>query len=304
MATQILVQEIIDFLGPDLIEVYGEFKNLYVKHLKPLSSVDRDTLDWVNPSIVNKQEISEKSNARVIIVDSDVQYTKKIASQKKVLIIVDNPKLTLAKIGNNFFVEKYEAGIHGSAVIHPEAKIGDNLYAAANVVIGKCHIGDHVVLHPNVTVNDGVIIGDHVSIKPGAVIGYDGFGYERNEKGDLTKFPQVGGLIIGDYVDVGSGCCIDRGSLGDTLIGFNTKINNLCRIAHNVEIGENVVLAGHVNISGSTIIEDNVWVSPCACFRGHQRVGKKAIIGMGAVVTKDVPPGETWVGNPARRIER
>ena len=120
--------------------------------------------------------------------------------------------------------------------------------------------------------------------------------------GRWIKFPQIGKLIIKNDVEIGSNTCIDRGALSDTIIGPGTKINNLCHIAHNVKIGSNVIIAALVNISGSSIIEDNVWIAPSAALRGHQRIGEGAIIGTGAIVTKNVPPGETWIGNPARKL--
>lgn len=304
MNRQISLQEVVDFLGSDVIEVFGNLKGVYVRHLKPSEDVDEDTLDWINSLKPDKQFIAENSKAKAIFADKDVRYTNAIMMQGKTLILVKNPKLCLIKIGNRFFVDKIIPGIHDSAVIHSQAKIGNNLHAGANTWLGKCTLGDDVTIYPNVVINNHVIIGNHVTIKSGAILGFDGFGYERDERNNLVKFPQLGRLIIHDHVDIGANTCIDRGALSDTIIGFNSKINNLCHIAHNVIIGKNVVITGHVNISGSTTIEDNVWIGPNANFRGHQKIGQGAMIGMGAVVTKNVPPGETWVGNPARKIKK
>ena len=300
----ISVKEIIDFLGSDVIQVFGNIENVYVKHLKPIELVDEETLDWVNSIKENKQIIAENSKARVILADEEVQYTSTIQSQNKTLLIVLNPKLCIVKVGHQFFVEKLNPGIHPTAYIHPLAKTGENLYIGANSSIGECTIGNNAIIYPNVVINDKVIIGNYVTIKSGAILGFDGFGYERDESNNLIKFPQLGKLIIQDHVEIGSNTCIDKGSLSDTIIGFNTKINNLCHIAHNVIIGKNVIITAQVNISGSTTIEDDVWVAPNASLRGHQKIGRGAMIGMGAVVTKDVPSGETWLGNPARKLEK
>jgi UDP-3-O-[3-hydroxymyristoyl] glucosamine N-acyltransferase len=304
MNKQIALQEIIDFLGSDVIQVFGNLKDVYVRHMKPSEAVDEETLDWINSNKPDKQVLAENSKAKVIIADKDVRYTNPIASQCKTLILVENPKLCLLKIGNRFFVDKINSGIHGSAVIHPLAETGKNLHAGANAWIGECILGDDVTIYPNVVIHDHVIIGNHVTIKSGAVLGFDGFGYERDEYNNLIKFPQLGRLIVHDHVDIGANTCIDKGSLSDTIIGFNSKINNLCHIAHNVVIGKNVVITGHVNISGSTTIEDDVWIAPHVSLRGHQKIGKGATLGMGAVVTKNVPPGETWIGNPAKKMEK
>ena len=103
---------------------------------------------------------------------------------------------------------------------------------------------------------------------------------------------------------MGANTCIDRGALSDTIIGDHTKINNLCHIAHNNIIGKNVAIAGCVNVSGGNIIEDDVWIAPNSSIRGYVHIGEHAFIGMGAVIVKDVPAGETWVGNPARKLEK
>jgi len=304
MSKTVPITELLRFLGDEVISVQGNPDQVFINNLRASELIDENSLDWVNPIRKDNQTIAENSKARVILCGIGVTYTEKMASQGKVLIVVQNPKLALLKIGNHFFVETTTPEVHKTAVIHPQAFIGKSFYAGANVTVGRCRIGDHVKLYPNVVVHDGVVIGNHVTVKPGAVLGFDGFGYERDENRNWVKFPQIGGLIIHDHVEIGSGCCIDRGSLSDTIIGFNTKINNLCRIAHNVVIGGNVIIAGQVSISGSTTIEDDVWIAPGACFRGHQTIGRGATIGLGAVVLKDVPPGETWVGNPARKLEK
>jgi UDP-3-O-[3-hydroxymyristoyl] glucosamine N-acyltransferase len=304
MNRKIPSKEIIDFLGSDVLQVFGKYDNVCVKHLRPAESVDEDTLDWVNPIKRNKQRIAENSRARIILVDKEVQYTGTICSQQKVLIQVSNPKMCVLKVGCKFFVEKLVPGIHPTAYIHPHAEIGENCHIGANASLGKCNIGNDVTIYPNVAVNDNVAIGNGVVIKSGAILGFDGFGYERDESDNLVKFPQLGNLIINDNVEIGANTCIDKGSLSNTIIGFNTKINNLCHVAHNVVIGKNVVITAQVNISGSTVIEDDVWIAPNSSLRGHQKIGKGATVGMGAVVTKDVPAGEVWVGNPAKKIER
>ena len=109
---------------------------------------------------------------------------------------------------------------------------------------------------------------------------------------------------MGDYVEVGANTCIDRGALSDTIIGDYTKINNLCHIAHNNIIGKNVSITGCVNVSGGNVIDDDVWIAPNSSLRGYIHLGKGCTLGMGAVATKDIPAGETWVGNPARKLEK
>jgi len=111
----------------------------------------------------------------------------------------------------------------------------------------------------------------------------------------------LGNLIIHDNVEIGSNTCIDRGALSDTVVGFNTKIDNLCHIAHNVKIGKNVIIVTHSIICGSVTIGDNVWIAPNVTIREHKIIGQNATIGLGSVVTKNVPAGETRFGNPAKK---
>ncbi len=304
MLKKVLLTDIIEFISNDILAVYGNPEGIEIHHLGDPHNVDKFTLDWINPLRNDKQSIAIQSKARAILTNSEIRYDDQLKAQNKVLIIVENPKLAIAKIGNAFFIKRPDPGIHPTAVIHPDAILGKDIYIGANVTIGKCSIGDYSIIHNRVAIADGVEIGDHVVVKPGAVLGFEGFGFERLPNGSWIKFPQLGGLIIYDYVEIGSNTCIDKGSLSDTVIGEGTKINNLCHIAHNVVIGRNVIITAQVNISGSTLIEDHVWIGPNASLRGHQKIGKGAIIGTGAVVTRDVPPGETWVGNPAKKLEK
>lgn len=304
MDNNINLTDIIRFLESDLITVHGDPDSVIVRYLRDPEHVDEYTLDWINPLKPDKQKIAETSKAKVIIADKEVVFSETLKNQGKVLLVVDNPKLAIAKVGNEFFVEKPIPGIHPSAVIHPDAKIGENVFIGANTVIENCTIGDDTIIDANVHIYSPVIIGKHCVVKSGAVLGGMGFGFEKDENGNLFRFPQIGNLFIGDYVEIGANTCIDRGALSDTVIGDYCKINNLCHIAHNNKIGKNVVITAQVNISGSSVIENEVWIAPNASIRGWLTIGEGATIGMGAVVTKDVPAGETWVGNPARKLEK
>jgi UDP-3-O-[3-hydroxymyristoyl] glucosamine N-acyltransferase len=300
---RIPLTEILDFLGSRVLAVEGaspnEMEEVFIDNLADVERVNETTLDWINPAIVNKQEIAKGSKARVMLVDGTITP---IAN--KVLIKVKNPKVALADVGNHFFVEPPRPGIHPTAIIDPDAKIGKDVSIGAYSVIGKASIGDYCIIDTNVHIYDCVKMGNHCVVKSGAVIGGDGFGFEKDADGNRFRFPQLGGVIIGDDVEIGANTCIDRGSLADTIIGHHTKINNLCHIAHNNVIGNNVEITGCCNISGSNTIEDDVWISPNSSVRGWIHIGKGATVGMGAVVVKNIPEGETWAGNPARKIEK
>lgn len=159
----------------------------------------------------------------------------------------------------------------------------------------------------------------NIEVGSNTVIGGQGFGFHKlsqmdpsvpsaqsaekdGEPASLVRFPHIGSVRIGHRVEIGSNTCIDRGAIGDTIIGDDTKIDNLVHIAHNVRIGQRCIIVAGAVIGGSAIIEDDVFIGINASIKNKVRIGNGATIGMGAVVTKDVPAGETWVGNPARPI--
>ena len=296
---QINIDELVSFLGEEIVRVYGDTQGVYIDNLADVEHVNETTLDWIKPKNPSKQTIVEKSLAHVLLVDEEIKPV-----QGKVLIVVKHPKMALAKVGNHFFVEKPEIGIHPTAIIHNEARIGNDVSIGAYCVIGKATIDDGCIIDSYVRIYDDVVIGNHCNIKAGAVIGGAGFGFERDENGNKFRFPQIGSVRIGNDVEIGSQTCIDRGALSDTIIGDHTKINNLCHIAHNNKIGRNVTVTGCVNLSGGNIIEDNVWIAPNSSIVGYVHIGENSTIGMGAVVVKDVPANEVWVGNPARKLEK
>ena len=293
------IDQIIQFLGEKVLKVMGTTDDVFIDNLADVERVNATTLDWVKPSNPRKQQMVEQSPARVLLVDTDV---KPVVG--KTLIVVNKPKTALAQIGNRFFVEKWQPCIHPTAVIHPEAQIGKECYIGPYVVIGKATLGDKTYIDSHVRIYDDVVMGHDCVVKASAVLGGAGFGYERDADGNKFRFPQIGQLVMGDYVEVGANTCIDRGALADTVIGDYTKINNLCHIAHNNKIGKNVTITGCVNVSGSNVIDDDVWIAPNASVRGWVHIGKGATVGMGAVVVKDIPEHETWVGNPACKLEK
>lgn len=301
---KVILDDIIEFLGDSVIKVYGATEARSIDNITNMERVNKNSLDWVNSIKPNKQEIAEKTIAKVILVDETVCYTKTIAEQDKVLIVVRNPKQSLMSVIRQFFTEKPKAGIHGSTYVHPEAVIGDNVYIGPNCYIGKCEIGDNNIIHSNVCIYDRTTIGNNNEIHSGALICVDGLGCLRAADGTLKEFPQIGGVIIGNNCYIGGNTHIASGSLSDTIISDGCKINGMSFIGSNDILHENVWITGSTMLAGSVEVGRDTTIFSRVVIRDWCRIGQKAIIGMGSVVTKNVPDGETWVGTPAHKLEK
>lgn len=209
----------------------------------------------------------------------------------------------------------------GAAAISPEARLEPGVSLGPGVVVGQgAAIGSGTVIGPNTVIGPGVaigrncqvganvslgfaLVGDRVKILSGAVIGEPGFGATAGA-GGLIDIPQLGRVILQDGVTIGACTTIDRGAYDDTVIGENTKIDNLVQIGHNVRIGRNCVLAGQAGISGSVTIGDGCQFGGQAGVADHMTIGDGARVGASGGVLKDVPAGETWGGFPAQPVQR
>lgn len=188
--------------------------------------------------------------------------------------------------------------IDPGAVIGDNVKIGDGCWIGANAVIGEgVEIGKNTRIGANSTLSHAVL-GNNVLIHRGVHIGQDGFGFAPGGKG-ITKVPQLGRVVIGDNVEIGSGTCIDRGAGPDTVIGHGSKIDNLVQIGHNVKIGQYAMIAAQTGIAGSTTIEDGALLGGQVGISGHVTIGRGAKLAAQAGIMTDVPAGATYGGFPA-----
>lgn len=221
-------------------------------------------------------------------------------------IIVENPRLTFKHIIELFFMEQevvYEieasAFIHPTAVISPKVKIGHNVVIEQNVVIE-----DFTIIGSNTVLLKNTHIGKRVKIGCNTTIGGIGFGYEKNEKNEYELIPHIGNVIIEDDVEIGNNTTIDRAVLGSTMIKKNVKIDNLVHIAHGVEIDENSLIIANAMIAGSVKIGKNSWIAPSASILNKKIIGSNVVVGMGAVVIKDVASEDVVAGNPAKSLKK
>lgn len=240
---------------------------------------------------------------------------------QRTLIRVVNADLAVAVVSEMFAppVPTVARGVHPSVELGPSVSLGDDVGIGPNSVIGQgTRVGDGTTIHANVTVLDGVTlgarcvlwpgvvirenceIGDDCIFHPGVVIGSDGFGYRPSPDGrSIVKIPQIGHVIIGRNVEIGACTCIDRGKFSATRIGDETKIDNLCQIAHSCQIGRRCLIAAQCGIAGSVKIGDGVILAGKVGLKDHITVGDGAQVGGYSGVMADMPPGAKWFGIPA-----
>ena len=221
-------------------------------------------------------------------------------------LLADDPYLAYAKISRLFAPSRPAAAIHPTAVIGSDCQLGEGCYLGPNAVIGDgvvlgadCHVGPGTVigegcqlgqgchLHANVTLYPGVILGQRVVVHSGAVLGADGFGFAPSADG-WEKIAQLGGLVVGDDVDIGAGTTIDRGALDDTVIGRGVILDNQIQIAHNVRIGDYTAIAGCAAIAGSTRIGSRCTIAGRASIIGHLEIADNCHITVGSLVTESI----------------
>ena len=247
------------------------------------------------------------------------------AATSKPILISAQPRLTFARAAKLLRDPDHNRVIHPTAIVSTSAEIGKNVAIGPGAILGEhvkvgdettigsgsvigdnAVIGSHCRIDANVTIYPGTTLGDRVIVQAGAVLGSEGFGYVRDsETGRYEQFPQIGRLVIEDDVEIGANSTIDRGALDETRIRRGTKIDNLVHIGHNVEIGQDVVIAAQTGLSGSVTIEDNVIMGGQVGIADHVRVGAGAILGaQSGIPTKKVIRGKGVVfwGTPARPI--
>jgi UDP-3-O-[3-hydroxymyristoyl] glucosamine N-acyltransferase len=221
---------------------------------------------------------------------------------QRTYILIDNPRMHFFRILASFLSDRVDYSVVDSAKIGKNCKLG-KISIGANVVIGdNVAIGDGTIITANVVIGDGISIGRDVLIKSNTVIGQKGFGFEFDENKTPFAIPHIGGVRIGDNVEIGSNCTVVRGVLGDTIVSDFTKVDDHVHIGHNVEIGAKTMITACAEISGSVKIGNNCWLGPNCSLMNQIRIGNNVLIGLGAVVTKSLPDNAVAVGNPARIV--
>ncbi len=256
----------------------------------------------------------ETTQAEAILVSREFE------GSYKNLIRVPDPYFAFSQLISTFRppIPLPKPGIDPSAIIASSASVGKGCYIGPNVIIAddvsigensilmgntsigsRSKIGSNALIFPNVSIYHRCEIGNDVRIHSGTVIGSDGYGFVRTEQG-ISKIPQEGGVIIGDDVEIGANCAIDRGTLGNTVIGKGTKLDNFIQIAHNVKLGEYCFIAAQSGVAGSTHVGNKVTIAAQVGIAGHLTLEDGVIVAAQSGVTKDVPANTVMFGSPAQ----
>ncbi|MDA9066536.1 UDP-3-O-(3-hydroxymyristoyl)glucosamine N-acyltransferase [Flavobacteriales bacterium] len=292
-------------------------ENISVNNLSKIEEGQPNTLSFL--SNLKYEEYLYTTGASIVIVDKSFEPSKSIPNTCT-LIKVESAQAAFAKLLEIYNqVKRKKSGIHPSSYISDSATIGEEVYIGANCSIGdNVTIGNNVHVYPNSYIGDNVKIGDDCmffagvrvysdcligkscTLHSGVIIGGDGFGFVPNRNGNYSKVPQIGNAILEDHVEIGSNTTIDRATLGSTIIRKGVKLDNLIQVAHNVEIGENTVIAAQTGIAGSTKIGKNCMIGGQVGIVGHITIADEVKIaaqsGVGHAITEK---GQILQGSPA-----
>ena len=297
-------------------EIIGD-SSAEVTGLSKIEEGKFETLSFLaNPAYA---EYIYNTEASIVIVGRDFVPERDLP-KGCTLIKVDNPYTSFAKLLELYNELKHDkTGVHTGAVVHPESILADDVYIGANAVIEKgakigskariypqayigenVVIGSHTILHPGARILSNCVVGSHCIINAGVIIGGDGFGFSPNSENNYQKVAQIGNVILEDHVEVGANTTIDRATLGSTIIRKGVKIDNLIQIAHNVEIGENTVIASQTGIAGSTKIGKNCMIGGQVGIIGHLHIADGTKIAAQSGVGANIIVENTIIqGSPA-----
>ncbi|MFQ5562751.1 MAG: UDP-3-O-(3-hydroxymyristoyl)glucosamine N-acyltransferase [Parvularculaceae bacterium] len=307
------VSEAVHFSGGVLLDACNAVEGAIVDRVASLTEED---LSGAVIYVENKRAI-KRVEGRVFGLCLAKKSDAATLADLGAVAILDNPQLGFALLANRLHVSRRFDGVKSGVDtlakiaegvrIHPSAVIAAGAEIHEGVEIGPCAaIGPGVVIGRSSEIGAGAsvthaIIGERTIIWPGARVGQAGFGFAATAEG-MRRVPQLGRVIVGDEVEIGANTTVDRGALGDTVIGNGTKIDNLVQIGHNVRIGRNCVIVAHVGISGSCEIGDRVILGGKVGLADHLVIGDDVMIGAGSGVMSNVPSGEKWGGYPARPL--
>jgi len=282
------IREIVELVGGR----YTGPADRFISGVNTLADAGADQLSFLSNPRYASQLAATRAGAILVAEDlpgDDPRYVR-----------VANPYLAWARVIERWFVPRPPlTGISPQASISPTARLGANVAVGAFTTIGDdVVVGDGTTIYSNVAVYPGSIIGSRCIIHSGTVIGADGYGFVV-ENGRHRKVPQIGIVRIGDDVEIGAGCTIDRASIGETVVGEGSKLDDQVMIGHGAKVGKHCLLVAQVGIAGSTELGDYVVVAGQSGFAGHLKVGDRVQVAAKSAVLGDVPADTKVMGNPA-----
>ena len=285
-------QQIADFIGG---RVEGD-ENAKIHTFAKIEEGKEGTITFLsNPKYTH---FIYETKASIVLINNDVELEHPVSAT---LIRVPNAYECVAKLMQMYAASlPKKKGIDPLAFVSKTAEIGKDVYIGPFTYVGEgVKIGDGCLIYPHVTIYDGCKIGNNVTIHAGAVIGADGFGFAPNQEG-YDKIPQMGIVVIEDNVEIGANTCVDRSTMGQTVLHKGVKLDNLIQVAHNCEIGENTVMSAQAGMAGSTKIGAWCMVGGQAGFSGHITIADKTFVGaQSGVISNTKGNGEQLIGAPA-----
>lgn len=259
------------------------------------------SLTWMRPDLAGKDGILRKTSAAIVICDLETTLPP---DANLCLVRVSKPQIAFMRVLNDLVAPRErKSGVHPTAIVHPDARMGREVYIGPFAIIGRCEIGDESVIESHTVIADDVTIGRRTLIREHCSVGGQGFGHVANERGQMENMSHIGRVMIGDDVDLFPYVNVDRATLGTTVVANGAKIDHFCHIGHNSAIGESAVITAGVTICGGARVGAFAWIGVHSVIRDSITVGDHAFVGMGSMVTKNVPAGAKWVGSPARPLD-
>jgi UDP-3-O-[3-hydroxymyristoyl] glucosamine N-acyltransferase len=256
------------------------------------------TVTWIKNLNNYYKSTCKELNPALIVIDREVDKVSNYTNK----LVCDNPKYIFSLILKGFFEEKSYVSAGEGSFISKRALIDKNVSIGYGCVIeDDVTIGEGTKIYHNVVIRRGTVIGKKCIIKSGTVIGEEGYGYSTNND-MIIHVPHLGNVVIEDEAEIGSNCSIDRGTIESTIIGKRCKIDNLCHIAHNVQIEKNVMVVAGSVICGSVYIKSGAYIAPGGIIKNQLEIGENCVVGMGSVVLNDMESGKVVVGVPARNL--
>lgn len=301
------LSDIIEGLKAELLD--PKFYDELITHAAPCRGAKVGSVTFLN----SKKDLSNLSECKATACFVSDTFAKDVGQEHIIPIITDTPRAhfsrAITKLTSRRELGKSEgaaqiaktANIHASAIIGAGAIIKSGVRIGPNVVIGPgVVIGEHSQIQAGAVI-ECAVLGSHCNVKPNAVIGGRGFGVDSDEAG-LVDIAHIGCVLIGDRVQIGANSCVDRGQIGNTVLGNDVKLDNQVQIAHNVHIGDGCRIAAQTGISGSCHIGSHVFMGGAVGLADHITVGDNARIAARSGVMHNIPAGEVWSGLPAQPI--